>query len=171
MHLMIVRCLWLIMNDNLNIQDFNPSLAPQLFQHFTTGSEKSDWQVSFPTFQILCRTTSSVLQYTRPNTFMFYGMSLSLIHLICQRDVIILLNIDFPAFVLLKVTSYLYYWYLIYSWKLKRILQQKWIPTRWIQWPQIITDIKNWCTSASHHYWQGHLWEHTCSKEKKKRLL
>jgi len=161
MHLMAVCRWWFIATVNLNIIDFNLSLLTQLVQHFTTNSDKSDWQVSFPTFQILCRPhscrSSSGFLYTRLNTFKFYGMSLSWNNLLCPKDVNILLNTDLPAFVLLEVNLYLYYWYLTNSWNLKHVSQRKWIPTRWIQWPQLITNIKNRCRHASCRYWQGHL--------------
>ena len=104
-----------------------------MFQHFMTFSDKSDWQVSFPTIQTLSRPhscqSSSVFHYTRLSTSTYYGMSLSWNHLICPKDFVILLNTDLPAFVLLEVTLYLYYWYLVKSWNLQHVLQQKWILT------------------------------------------
>jgi hypothetical protein len=34
--------------------------------------------------------------------------------------------------------------------------------------PQLIANIKNRCMHAPRHFWLGHLYEHPCSKEKKK---
>jgi hypothetical protein len=127
-------CMLLVVNNDWQSQRWTST------SHYHPNCFNISWQVlthqtdrsHSPTFQTLCSPhscqSSSVFHYMRLNIFKFYGISLSWNN-ICPKNVVILLNTDSPAFVLLEVTLYVYYWYLTNSWNLKRVLQWKWIPT------------------------------------------